>query len=92
MYINAIKSLKQEIGIPTLARSHSKSSYKPKKTNFYVVTIGTEFWGRLTRSDYYDAVFFTDESEAIEVAENLEGSKVIYNYGYPSENVIYENY
>lgn len=91
MYVNAIKSLKQEIGVPTLARSRKKN-HKPRKLNFYVVTVGTDFWSGLTVSDYLDAVLFTDESEAIRIAENLDRSKVVYNYGHPSENVVYENY
>ena len=89
MFINAIKNLKQEIGVPTLRLRPTRK--KKKLLHFFVVMIESDFWTGTDISEYTDALTYWDESEAVKDAKKLGwGVKVIYNYGYPSENVIYE--
>lgn len=89
MSYSVVKALKQEIGVPGL---RIKRSYSRKKNplQYYLITSHNDFWDGETLSDFVDAYYYYDESEAIEVAKGLDNAKVFLNYGLSSEAVIYE--
>jgi hypothetical protein len=90
MSYKALKNIKQQIGVPSVRFRFKSNNHRKKTLHFYLITAGRDFWTGDNFSDYTDAVIYTDESEAVEVACGLKDSKVIYNYGYPSENVVFE--
>lgn len=93
MASQVIKSIKQEIGIPSGLRLKTYRR-KPRKNtfSFYLITVGGDFWDGAGVSDYADATVYQDEDEAINQASGIPSAKVILNYGYPTENVVYQSY